>query len=290
MDIDRVEVPDLPSGSIVELDGRGSAFVRRVEGPPSAPVLLLLHGLAATADLNWFACFDELRDSFTVLAPDLRGHGAGVRATTKFGLEQCADDVAALIDTLDLCPVIVVGYSMGGFVAQLLWRRHRTRVAGLVLCATATQVNGNRHWLTYQTLAAATSLRYVPRAFHPNADLIADRLFGPINDQSLRDWARREMRRNDLLAVFSAMEAAVRFSSRDWADAIDVPTAVLIPTSDRVVPVERQLELAHAIPAASVYMVQGDHGVCVSAPATFARVLATACRDVADRAEGARTV
>jgi pimeloyl-ACP methyl ester carboxylesterase len=287
MEDHRIDVPDLPSGSIVELDRRGSTFVRRVEGPPGAPVLLLLHGLAATADLNWFACFGELRESFRVLAPDLRGHGAGVRATTKFDLEQCADDVAALIDTLDLDPVIVVGYSMGGFVAQLLWHRHRRRVAGLVLCATATQVNGNRHWLTYQTLAAATSLRYLPRAFHPNADLIADRLFGPINDQSLREWARREMRRNDLLALFSAMEAAVRFSSRGWANAIDVPTAVLIPKSDRVVPVERQLELAHVIPAASVYMVEGDHGVCVTAPAAFAHVLATACRDVADRAEGA---
>lgn len=261
-------------------------FVRQVEGPSGAPVLLLLHGVAATADLNWFSCFDALGDSFTVLAPDLRGHGGGVRAT-KFDLEQCVDDVAALIDALDLDPVIAVGYSMGGFVAQLLWRRHRSSVAGLVLCATATKVDGNRHWLTYHTLAVATTtLRFVPRALHPNADLIADRLFGPIEDQSLRNWARREMRRNDLVTVFSAMEAVVRFSSSDWVGAIDVPTAVLVPKSDSVVPVQRQLALAGAIPEASLYMVEGDHGVCVTGPAAFAPVLATACRNVADRAQG----
>ena len=286
MEDERTAVPPLPPGSNIDLGGRGSTYVRQVEGPPGAPVLLLLHGLAATADLNWFSCFDELRQSFTVLAPDLRGHGAGVGATTNFDLEQCADDVAALIDALDLEPVIAVGYSMGGFVAQLLWHRHRSSISGLVLCATATHVDGNRHWLTYQTLAVATTtLRFVPRAFHPNADMIAGRLFGSIDDQSLRDWARREMRRNDLSSVLAAMEAVVRFSSTDWASAIDVPTAVLIPGSDRVVPVARQLELADAIPAASVFMVDGDHGVCVSAPGVFASVLATACRNVAERAE-----
>ncbi|TML09194.1 MAG: alpha/beta hydrolase [Actinobacteria bacterium] len=285
MEDDRTAAPSLPPGSNIELDGRGSTYVRQVEGPPGAPVLLLLHGLAATADLNWFSCFDGLRQSFRVLAPDLRGHGAGVGATTKFDLEQCADDVAALMDVFALDRVIAVGYSMGGFVAQLLWHRHRSNVSGLVLCATATHVNGNRDWLTYQTLAAATTaLRFMPRAFHPKADLIAQRLFGTIDDQSLRDWARREMRRNDLVSVLSAMEAVVRFSSTDWASAIDVPTAVLIPESDRVVPIASQRELADAIPAASVYMVDGDHGVCVSAPAVFASVLATACRNVAARA------
>ena len=285
MEADRTYPPVLPPASNVQLDGRGSTFVRQVEGPPGAPVLLLLHGVAATADLNWFACFDELRESFRVLAPDLRGHGSGVR-TTKFDLEQCVDDVAALIDALDLAPVIAVGYSMGGLVAQLLWRRHRRLVCGLVLCATATRVDDNRHWLTYQSLAVATTtLLFLPPALHPNADLIADRLFGHIDDQSLRDWARREMRRNDLVTVFSAMESVVRFNSSDWASAIDVPTAVLVPESDRVVPVERQLELARAIPAASLYMVKGDHGVCVTAPAAFAPVLATACRTVADRVQ-----
>ncbi|HUP76763.1 MAG TPA: alpha/beta hydrolase [Acidimicrobiales bacterium] len=287
MDEHRTDVPVLPPGSNVELGGRGSTYVRQVEGPPGAPALLLLHGLAATADLNWFACFDELSQSFRVVAPDLRGHGGSVRAI-KFDLEQCADDIAALIDALDVGPVIAVGYSMGGFVAQLLWRLHRRCVSGLVLCATAARVDGNRHWLTYQTLGAATTtLRFVPRALRPSADLIGERLFGTISDQALRSWARRQMRRNDLVTVFSAMEAVVRFSSKEWASAIDVPAAVLIPESDRVVPVERQRELADAIPAASVYTLEGDHGVCVTAPASFVPVLATACRNVADRAEGA---
>src|SRR5437868_1400813 len=82
MEDDPTTLPRLPPGSTIELCDRGSTFVRTVEGPPGTPAVVLLHGLAATADLNWFSCFDELGKSFSVLAPDLRGHGAGVGIST----------------------------------------------------------------------------------------------------------------------------------------------------------------------------------------------------------------
>ena len=65
-------------------------------GRPGAPVLMLLHGWTATADLNWFACFRPLAEHFRVIAIDHRGHGRGLRSAEPFRLEQCADDVAAL--------------------------------------------------------------------------------------------------------------------------------------------------------------------------------------------------
>ena len=64
---------------------------------------------------------------FNVVALDHRGHGRGLQSDEPFRLADCADDVAALVDELGLGPVIVVGYSMGGPIAQLLWRRHPRR-------------------------------------------------------------------------------------------------------------------------------------------------------------------
>ena len=78
-----------------------------------------------------------------MLALDLRGHGGGPPARVPYRLEDCADDVAAVVRALDTGPVIVAGYSMGGMVAQVFWRRHPELTAGLVLCATARNVSGS---------------------------------------------------------------------------------------------------------------------------------------------------
>ena len=112
------------SGRRVDLPGRGATWVHEVAGPPGAPVLLLLHGLAATALLNWATSLTTLGRGFRVIALDQRGHGHGIRRIGAFKLEDCADDAAALADRFGLERVIPVGYSMGGAVAQLFWRRH----------------------------------------------------------------------------------------------------------------------------------------------------------------------
>src|SRR5215204_3695897 len=104
--------PWLPPGRDVWLPGRGRTFVRELAGPPGAPVVVLLHGWTATADLNWFACFRPLAEHYRVIALDHRGHGRGLRSTGPFSLEQCADDVAALAAVLGIDRIVPVGYSM----------------------------------------------------------------------------------------------------------------------------------------------------------------------------------
>ncbi|MFZ8892689.1 MAG: alpha/beta fold hydrolase [Ilumatobacteraceae bacterium] len=68
------QIPGLPNGFEIELPGRGKTFYREKKGPAGAPTLMLLHGWTATADLNWFTCFDALSENFNVVALDLRGH------------------------------------------------------------------------------------------------------------------------------------------------------------------------------------------------------------------------
>ena len=78
----------------------------------------------------------------------------------------------------------------------------------------------------------------------------------------------------------SAIQAICQFTSDGWISQVDVPTAVVVTTRDRVAPPRRQLELARAVPGASVHQVDADHGVCITAPQVFAQALLDACRSV----------
>lgn len=254
---------ELPEGRHLELIGRGTTFVREA-GPASAPTLLLLHGWTANADLGWRGTYPALTDRFHVVALDHRGHGRGIRDTRRFSLEDCADDAAALIEHLGLQHVIPVGYSMGGPIAQLLWRRHPELVDGLVLCATSSTFNGTpRERALFGLLSGASvgarRLRPEQRA------ALAMRLMAKKQvDPSAWMWAHESVAAHDWMAIIDAGRAIGRFDSRSWISNVGVPTAVVVTTRDRVVPPARQLELAAAIPGATLHPVRGDHAVCLA--------------------------
>jgi 3-oxoadipate enol-lactonase len=257
--------------------------VRELEGPPGAPTVLLLHGWTATADLNWYPCYRPLGERYRVVALDHRGHGRGIRSRKPFRLTDCADDAAALLELLGTGPVIAVGYSMGGPVAQLLWRRHPELVEGLVLCATSrTFASRTREKARFAALGvAALSARALPRRL--TAEAIAKVIDARRTAGPTEGWAAEELRRNDWTAVLEAGRSLGRFDSRPWIGEVDVPTAVVAVMSDRLVAPRRQVALARAIPGATLHPVQGDHTVCVTHPRRFVPVLLAALVDVTAR-------
>jgi 3-oxoadipate enol-lactonase len=104
-----------------------------------------------------------------------------------------------------------------------------------------------------------------------------------------RDRIRREMAPSDPATLLQAARAVIRFSSRDWAAGIDVPTAVVITTRDELVPPRRQYRLAASIPGAKTFEVAGDHLACVRAADLFVPVLVEACEYVDGRARDAES-
>lgn len=262
----------LPPARIVTVPGRGEMFFRDQPGPADGPTIVLLHGWVATADLNWFTSFPALSDIGRVIAPDHRGHGRGARHSTPFRLIDVADDVAALLRQEGISDALVVGYSMGGPVAQLLWHRHPDLVGGLVLCATAAHFGFSpvinaawrmmslyqfatrllpRRWLE-AALVAQTSGRApvrVLRSVSPEAVELAPRLA----------WAVGEIQRGDVEDISEAGRELSRFDSREWLTGLDVPVAQILTTRDRLVPPWAQDELAGLLHEVAVYELAADH-------------------------------
>jgi 3-oxoadipate enol-lactonase len=268
-----------PETRLIELPGRGVTRIWECAGPPDAPVLMLIHGVTFTAELNWGKVFAPLARHFRVVAMDLRGHGDGIRVGWRFKLEDCADDVAALADVLAVDNFIAVGYSMGGMVAQLVYRRHSPMVSGLVLCATARNVLGSpaEKLAALALPSAAAAVWWNPLLKPVSAEILGRALLGPVDDPATATWARAQLRRTPLGTALSAVQAVCEFTSHSWINQVDVPAAVVVTTGDHIVPASRQRKLAGAIPGASIHEVNADHAVCITAPQVFAQVLLQAC-------------
>ena len=279
-----VPPPQLPPGRVVELPGRGEVFVRERLGAAGQPTILLLHGWTASADLNWFRAYDAVAPLGRLLAIDHRGHGRGLRSEHPFTLEDAADDAAALLQTLDTGPAILVGYSMGGPIACLLWERHPDLVRGLVLEATALEWRARLRERV--ALRFAGGLEFFLRMGRPRGML--DRALRHVVETSpdlapLQGWLKAELKRGDPTALADAGRALGGYDARPFAGRIDVPTAVVITTRDKLVKPRKQRALAAAIPGSTTWEIPADHDACLLAPREFAGTTASAIADVIAR-------
>jgi len=257
-------------------------MVRDFGGEPGAPTIVLLHGWTATADLNWFRCYGTLGERYRVIAFDHRGHGSGLRTKKEFRLEDCADDAVDIATALGVGAFIPVGYSMGGPIAQLIWRRHRNRTSGLVLCATASSFAGRREKrLGLMGLAGLAAVAKVTP--EQTKTWLVEQLYLERRTERWEPWAIRETAAHDWRAVLEAGRAIGRFSSLDWLGEIDVPTSSVLTMRDQVVPLRRQVKLFENIADSEAFRVDGMHDAVVANADRFAPTLVRAIDSVVRR-------
>src|SRR5205807_9617045 len=218
---------EMPPARTLLVPGRGEMFLRDSGG--DGPVVMLLHGWIATADLNWCAAYGPLIDAgYRVLAIDHRGHGRGLRPLVRFRLADCAGDGAAVLRELGAAPALVVGYSMGGAIAQLMARDHPDVASGVILSGTA------QHWQDPQTRRTWRAmgvlgllLSVAPRQFWSWG---FRRVGMPENERTV--WVQSELMRNSARDIAEAGRELGRCDSRPCLSGVTVPVAGLLATRD----------------------------------------------------------
>jgi 3-oxoadipate enol-lactonase len=271
-----------PAARTIYVAERGEFFIRDSGG--DGPPVLLLHGWVVSADINWLRSYKPLCEAgYRVIAIDHRGHGRGLRTHVKFRLADCADDAAAVVDALGCGPVIAVGYSMGGPIAQLLAHRHPHLVRGIVLCATSCQWQEREFKRLWRTMWMFRILASVAPVGLWTAGL---RVSGVPDDGSLA-WLTAELSRGSPVALAEAGRELGRFDSRPWLSELQPPAAVVVTTRDISVPPRLQRALAEIL-GAPTFEVEGDHLVAGLADGRFNAALLPAIAHVGGEAGIAR--
>jgi len=216
----------------------------------TGPPLLLVHGFPLDHTM-WTGQAAELAQAWRVIAPDLRGFGRSQVVPGTATMSQLADDLARLLDTLQITgPVTYCGLSMGGYIAWQFWRRHRERLARLVLCDTRAvadtpEVARGRQLVADQVLAEGARVA---------ADAMLGRLFSDHTRQQqpqLVDQTRQVILATDPQGIAAAQRGmAQRPDVTTWLPEIAVPTLVVCGAHDAISGPAEMQAIARAIPGA----------------------------------------
>lgn len=231
----------------------GIRMMVRKRGATGGQTLLLVHGFPLDSRM-WREQLSGLAGRARVIAPDLRGHGLSDAPQEPYSMEQHADNLAALLDHLDVEKAIVAGLSMGGYVTFAFWRRHPERVAGLALVDTRAEPDTPAGKAS-RDVTAARVREAGPRML---VDEMMPKLIAPQNLAGERITAPlREMILGQPVAGLTGALRALRdrVDSTPTLPTITVPTAVIVGEADTITPPADAAVMAAQIPGAQLVVI-----------------------------------
>lgn len=244
------------AGRTVFVEGR--EFVVRQAGPESGPHVVLIHGLGGSGLAEWYEVGPRLADRFRVTLVEHRNHGSAPRFTGRYEIDDVADDTAAVLEAVDVERATLVGYSMGGTVAQAVAHRRPDLVARLVLIGTFAA--HPQSWRVARQVGT-----YLVRGWErltgvgtPEVRAGYLILTGAV-ERRYAQWMWEETHRRDVDGGAAASLALMRFDATSWIGSLTQPTLVIVPTRDQLVPAKWQYALGGSIPGAEIVDVAGAH-------------------------------
>jgi 3-oxoadipate enol-lactonase len=218
--------------------------------------IVFIHGLGWDYSL-WGGAMTRFSGDYLTIAGDTRGHGATDKPEGPYSVDIFAKDWAELIGELATEKVLIVGFSLGGMIAQTLALDYPDLVGALVLVNTSCRspLVGSAHLKERMEVAkrdgpAAAAMLAAKSVFSPswrdaNPAMLADFV----------DWRVAQ----DQRALGEVMRAASNFDLRDRVGALDVPTMIMTSLGDEMMPPSDQALLTEMVPAAE-YVAFADAG------------------------------
>lgn len=265
----------------------------------SGPALLLIHGIGDSSE-GWEPLLSELATRFTVIAPDLLGHGRSAKPRADYSVAAYANGMRDLLDVLDIDTVTVVGHSLGGGVAAQFGYQYPERCERLVLVASggvgpevtpilrlASLPGADLVMIPMGLPTSRLALRLVGRALQlVGADLgrDADELERVIS--ALPDAAARGAFSRTLRSVVDWRGQVVTMRDRAYLTD-EVPVLLIWGGHDGIIPVRHAELAAAAMPSARLEVFdEAGHFPHHSDPQRFVRCIV----DFVDSTEAATHV
>jgi len=270
-------------GQLQHVSIHGHDLAYRLEG--SGPVLLLLHGIAGSSR-TWRDVIPRLTDRFTVIAPDLTGHGHSEKPVGDYSLGAFASGIRDLLEVLSIDRATVIGQSFGGGVAMQLVYQHPERCERLVLVDSGG-LGREVSWLL-RLMALPGSEYVMPVIFPSFVRDWGDNLFRMIDERGIRlsriteMWsAYASLAESENRQAFARTIKSVIDPGGQTVSAMDrlylaspMPALIIWGDRDDIIPVSHAYAAHQAMPGSRLVIIEGvGHFPQIEAPEQFVDAL-----------------
>jgi len=242
----------------------------RIDGNGSEP-LVCIHGVGSYLEA-WSGVVERLRDRFTILTFDLRGHGQSSRVKGRYEIDDFVNETLALADQAGFDRFHLAGFSLGGLIAQRLALTRQPRLRKLVLLST---IAGRTPEERGQVLGRLAALREgTPKAHH---------------DASLSRWLTEDFQEKnpDIIALLrerdaendpdcyaSAYRVLAETDFGGFIDQIRCPTLIVTGEEDAGSNPRMAHYMHERIPGSDLKILPGlRHSILIEAPALVASLM-----------------
>jgi 3-oxoadipate enol-lactonase len=247
------------------------------QGRRDASPLVFINSLGTDFRI-WTEVAEILAPDFRILLYDKRGHGLSESGPDNNDMADYARDLVGLLDVLGVGRATIVGLSIGGMIAQELYRQHPDRIAALVLCDTAAKIGTDESW--DQRIAEVER-----GGIESTADAVLERWFtAEFRAKRSTELAgmRAVLTRTPKQGYLAACGALKRADLRPYAGRINAPTLCLVGDQDGSTPVSLVKETAALIPGSRFEVIEGaGHLPNVEKPKIVAGLVAEHARRAA---------
>jgi 3-oxoadipate enol-lactonase len=237
--------------SFITVNGIQLAYTDTGLGTP----VVLLHGYPFNRSL-WNEQVAALSNSYRVITPDLRGSGESDAANGAATMNQMAQDVAALLDHLEISRAVIGGLSMGGYVTLAFYKQSPSRVRALVLADTRAQGDTEEGKQTRSQQAekalaegmAGIADAMLPKLLTPETVSKRPEIVKRVRDMMLK--TKPEGAAGALLGM------AEREDQTELLSQISCPTLIIVGQDDAITPVEDSEKMHRAIRGSRLVVIE----------------------------------
>lgn len=212
-------------------------FIEAGEGP----AVMLLHGYPLDHSI-WDPIVPFLTRDARLIMPDLRGHGKSPSPEGVYSMKEMAGDLLKLVDELRVEKVILVGHSLGGYVAVNFLHHYPHKVTGLALVASRAKADSEGKKLE--------RLRTAEQVLKSGVEEVTNSMLDKLTSKtSLHLKLRKIMMLTSPIGIAGTLRGiAEREDATSWLPKIKIPSLVIAGENDQIIPLEESQNLAELLP------------------------------------------